>query len=299
MTKHFNQRINELSSTMIWHEEDGLNFRRGLENAIDSNALDKYEQILKEYYSLARSPELSELEAKRLEKILDMAQTDDDLCLLISEVDELTFRELDFFNDGTLLSQDDEKFLENDHRRYLSMIKQSANSTGRRKVYKREKFLLKRIAAAIIVVGLTWAIPSAFPSLVCEIGKREILPVAKKIGDKIYMNAGRSHKSNISQNSDEKKGQTDTTRLNQNRSSQEPIAYILISPKSSGGIGHSISIPNQNPHKEDPPEVSPASDDNTVFVTDSTSNPSVSSENGTQAIQAIEEDKTSTMVVSQ
>ncbi|MDV3351420.1 hypothetical protein QGP82_22140 [Leptothoe sp. LEGE 181152] len=50
-----------------------------------------YSEILKEYRSLALRPELTEIEAKRLEHILEAACSDDMLSLLINEVDEALF----------------------------------------------------------------------------------------------------------------------------------------------------------------------------------------------------------------
>ncbi|MBE9068611.1 iron uptake porin [Leptolyngbya cf. ectocarpi LEGE 11479] len=52
---------------------------------------DSYSATLKEYRSLALRPELTEIEAKRLEHILEVACADDMLSLLLNEVDEALF----------------------------------------------------------------------------------------------------------------------------------------------------------------------------------------------------------------
>lgn len=51
-----------------------------------------YKEVLIEYYVLAQRPLLSELEAKRLEHILEMACQDDKLSLLLHEIDEAVFQ---------------------------------------------------------------------------------------------------------------------------------------------------------------------------------------------------------------
>ncbi|MEM7067175.1 MAG: hypothetical protein AAF572_28925 [Cyanobacteria bacterium P01_B01_bin.77] len=53
--------------------------------------IDSYSKVLKEYRSLSIQPELTELEAKRLENILKAAYSDDRLSLLLSEIDEAIF----------------------------------------------------------------------------------------------------------------------------------------------------------------------------------------------------------------
>ncbi|NEQ10130.1 MAG: hypothetical protein F6K37_30615 [Moorea sp. SIO4E2] len=53
-------------------------------------------EVLTEYYHLVSKSELTEIESKRLDKILEMAESDDTVSFLINEIDELTFQELDF-----------------------------------------------------------------------------------------------------------------------------------------------------------------------------------------------------------
>lgn len=54
----------------------------------------EYSQLLMDYYHLTTCSELNELEAKRLDRILWLAESDDLLSLLIEEIDQLTFQEL-------------------------------------------------------------------------------------------------------------------------------------------------------------------------------------------------------------
>jgi|GEM_PF-6384820 len=58
-----------------------------------------HEEILAAYYHLATLPELSEVDAKRLEKILAAAQADAQLSYFINEIDELTFQQLGFLEE--------------------------------------------------------------------------------------------------------------------------------------------------------------------------------------------------------
>jgi hypothetical protein len=67
-----------------------------------------YEQTLQEYYHLVTRTNLSEIEAKRLERILEAAQSDDVLSLLINEIDELSFQQLGFFNEDATVHPNSE-----------------------------------------------------------------------------------------------------------------------------------------------------------------------------------------------
>jgi hypothetical protein len=68
-----------------------------------------YQNILNEYYKLTTLQELSELEAKQLEKILEQAETDETLSLMLNEVDEMTFEELDFYEQDSLKRVEQQK----------------------------------------------------------------------------------------------------------------------------------------------------------------------------------------------
>ena len=56
-------------------------------------SIHSYKEVLNEYYVLAQRPLLSELEAKRVEHILEMACQDEKLSLLLHEIDEAIFQE--------------------------------------------------------------------------------------------------------------------------------------------------------------------------------------------------------------
>ena len=58
----------------------------------------EHREVLEEYYSLAKLPELSAGQATRLQQILRMGEIDDTFCFLINEIDEITFQELGFYN---------------------------------------------------------------------------------------------------------------------------------------------------------------------------------------------------------
>ena len=85
----------------------------------------EYEEMLWTYYRLATLPELSEVEAKRLEKILDAAQANEQLNFLINEVDELTFQQLGFLEENSLQGEAEQK------RRIREELKRIAGSGGR------------------------------------------------------------------------------------------------------------------------------------------------------------------------
>lgn len=55
-----------------------------------------YKALLVGYYSLVMRPTISDLEAEYLEKILDQAQLDPKLALLLNEIDELSYKKLGF-----------------------------------------------------------------------------------------------------------------------------------------------------------------------------------------------------------
>ena len=59
---------------------------------------DRYRKVLKEYYELARLPELEESQALRVYTILQLAEEDEVLSFLLNEIDELTYQELDLTN---------------------------------------------------------------------------------------------------------------------------------------------------------------------------------------------------------
>ncbi|PSR18735.1 hypothetical protein C8255_05790 [filamentous cyanobacterium CCP3] len=57
---------------------------------------DGYRKILSEYYRLASANGLSDSQAERLYQLLEIAETDDVLSLLMNEIDELIYQNLDF-----------------------------------------------------------------------------------------------------------------------------------------------------------------------------------------------------------
>ncbi|MFE4104956.1 hypothetical protein [Almyronema epifaneia] len=57
---------------------------------------EKHRKVLAEYYQLASLPQLSEKQAERLAEILEIAQYNEVLSLLINEIDERTFQKLAF-----------------------------------------------------------------------------------------------------------------------------------------------------------------------------------------------------------
>lgn len=65
-------------------------------------ALDEEEcrKALIEYYELARLPDLSEVQFGRMQHILQMADGNDAMSLLINEIDEVTFQELGFYDES-------------------------------------------------------------------------------------------------------------------------------------------------------------------------------------------------------
>lgn len=72
-----------------------------IKNQRNSN-YSQLEFIVLKYYELVTLEELSELDAKYLEKILEQAETNETLSLLLNEIDELTFQELDFYDPSNL-----------------------------------------------------------------------------------------------------------------------------------------------------------------------------------------------------
>jgi len=65
-----------------------------------SRLTSKQKSLIKEYSELATRSKLSDSEAERMSEILEKAQSDDVLSLLINEVDSLTFQELNLFRFG-------------------------------------------------------------------------------------------------------------------------------------------------------------------------------------------------------
>lgn len=61
-----------------------------------------YPDILNKYYNLVNLQELSEFDGKSLDKILEQAETDEKLSLLLNEIDELTFEESGFYDKKNL-----------------------------------------------------------------------------------------------------------------------------------------------------------------------------------------------------
>ena len=78
-------------------------------NSESMQSISDYQDILTEYYKLTTLEELSELDAKRLEKILERAETDGTLSLMLNEVDELTFEELGFYKKDSLEKVENQK----------------------------------------------------------------------------------------------------------------------------------------------------------------------------------------------
>ena len=64
-----------------------------------------YQEILREYNSLSRRSQLSEIEAKQLENILEIACHDSKLALLIDEINEAIFQEQVFEQDNNLRNE--------------------------------------------------------------------------------------------------------------------------------------------------------------------------------------------------
>ncbi|NET61510.1 MAG: calcium-binding protein [Symploca sp. SIO2E6] len=62
-----------------------------------------------EYARLAASSELSELEADRMGEILELAQSDDVLCILINEVDYFVLQELNLLDDDSVYHCENQK----------------------------------------------------------------------------------------------------------------------------------------------------------------------------------------------
>lgn len=87
---------------------------------IASNSLD-YRSLLLVYFFLVSRSELSESEAEYLEKILDLAQSDHKLSLLLNEVDEITYQDLGFFEPESIHA------FENERARALEFIVKQAD----------------------------------------------------------------------------------------------------------------------------------------------------------------------------
>ena len=83
--------------------DKALNFRNSIN--ISEQDLQAYKEILTEYYHLVSKPELTEIESKHLDKILEKAESDSTISLLINEVDELTFQALGFFKENEPVNQ--------------------------------------------------------------------------------------------------------------------------------------------------------------------------------------------------
>ena len=69
-------------------------------NRASLNALpEDCRKALIEYYELARSPELSEHDFLKMQAILETAESNDVMSLLINEIDEMTFQELGLYTE--------------------------------------------------------------------------------------------------------------------------------------------------------------------------------------------------------
>ena len=88
-----------------FHGGDGNDF------LLDGEGKDifEYKQILTEYYKLSTCLELSELDEKRLDKILKQAESDAKLSFLLNEIDELTYQELGFYESSSLENCENQK----------------------------------------------------------------------------------------------------------------------------------------------------------------------------------------------
>jgi len=64
--------------------------------------IESYDRILAEYYQLSIKTDISEEESDRIKSILDRCQSDGDLRILVSVVDEETYKILDYFSETSL-----------------------------------------------------------------------------------------------------------------------------------------------------------------------------------------------------
>ena len=80
---------------------------RNLRASFNASA-EECRKALAEYYQLARLPELSEEEFLRMQDILAVAESNDAMGLLINEIDEITFQELDLYDDSQRLYFEDQ-----------------------------------------------------------------------------------------------------------------------------------------------------------------------------------------------
>ncbi len=113
-----------------------------------------YQNILNEYYRLVTLEELSELEAKQLDKILEQAENDQTLSLLLNEVDELTFQELDFYEKDSLEQIEKQKGQKENAKQYIERICCLTNSNDNlssskiKQICKYEGFIHNTLAIA-------------------------------------------------------------------------------------------------------------------------------------------------------
>lgn len=88
--------------------EDSLTVMKGLEKFLINNLLDDlYHEndifvTITEYYKLAICPELSQLEAERMGEILELAQSNESLSILVNEIDYLVAQELNFLDKDSI-----------------------------------------------------------------------------------------------------------------------------------------------------------------------------------------------------
>jgi hypothetical protein len=119
-----------LKSLLQYHDLGySMNFSKEFENKISDDANDgdsyslDYRGLLVVYFYLASKDKLSESEAEYLGQILELAESDAKLALLMNEVDEFTYQDLEYFKSEHLYG------LENERARVLEIIvKQSGES---------------------------------------------------------------------------------------------------------------------------------------------------------------------------
>lgn len=119
-----------LKNLLQYHDlGHSMNFSEEFENKIrddvndgNSYSLD-YRSLLVGYFYLASKDKLSESEAEYLGKVLELAESDAKLALLMNEVDEFTYQDLEYFKSEHLYA------FENERARVLEIIvKQSGES---------------------------------------------------------------------------------------------------------------------------------------------------------------------------
>lgn len=110
-----------------------------------------YQNILNEYYKLTTLEELNELEAKQLEKILEQAEIDERLSLLLNEIDELTFQELSFYEKVNLEQIEQQKEETKNHIKGIFYLTSSNNPSLSKvnKIYKHKGYIKSSLAIAV------------------------------------------------------------------------------------------------------------------------------------------------------